>query len=977
MKTHHSLRHGGSALLILLALLLCRDAESATLKLWWDNFEDGNKTCWLINQSGATIEVDSTVANGGDYSLKVTGASAQGQYARAYSRTLPINFNQDYTVQFAFRWSSFHWDRFLIFGHIRLLLDQTWLPILYDPVGDNSFVDNQLSGDSFSSYLPANRWAWITVHCQPSIRKYWVFVDGTLIGTVNYQAGLMPASQFFLEDNGSWDNFLNAWYDDFSVWGIQKADVADFIKPGLATDPENDCVAWAHPPAVPYHGQYTYANPNHPLNEPCSPPRPNGRCMLACLEMVFDRFGDNLPPANVMPNPQEEIAAAANTNDRVNCPNGNWLGTSQSDLRRAGHFSSATTALTGTRNQCSPPDTLCPNQNGASGYTWRDLGYSVVDSIWTVLAPEDTVEPGIHPVVLEDLLASGYPIIALIDPPEDYCDSLYDDGSEGFKDDENCPPEDTLIGHAVVLMGYDNFGLQGGNTINGPAFLIHDPAVAKSQWISQAYFWNHVWTGKRFIFAAPWEAMLLWQPSVGFLCKFDGTLLVTYPGPKPLDGFYPVANAKGKLKLTCLGRQGGEALTHNLQNIAVTGDWDYSTWKLTGPAPGGFVANPVVDYTAWGTLSPAVSSRSYQNYADEIGSVGTDWRLLQGWCFGIVDPGHFGWPYGDHWWDSGGSGIHLSSPGGPTHEISVAVGNFGLDPIPAGAVCRLYYEDPTAAESAPGEYYIGEIPIPTLAPGDTMTVGPIPWTAPPANGFGEPYFSLWSEIECPGDPPESNWPLGENNYATLADFELPAHPGSPVSMHFWITNPEPTAMQMILEIEKEEAAAGWTVALDQPVGIPMTFGPLESRPAEITVTPSGGGGGGRVHVESYLYIPGGDLVRETGGITLTFQPVTSVSEVDQITRPRLVLDQNTPNPFNPVTTIGYSIPRDGRVSLQVFDVTGRLVRTLVDGHQSAGAGQVIWQGKDNNGAPVASGVYFYRLSVEGEKAETRKMVLLR
>jgi hypothetical protein len=977
MNARDPLRHGGSALLILLALLLCPDAESATLKLWWDNFEDNNTDCWNIDENVAYSEIDDSIANGGTYALKIVGATSQGEYVRAWSRTVPIDFSQDYTVQIAFRWSGFHWDRFFVFGHVRLLLDQTWLPILYDPVGNNSFEGNPLSGDAVSAYMPANRWAWITVHCRPSIRRYWVFVDGTLIGTVDYQAGLAPTSQFFFEDNGSWDNYLDAWYDDFSVWGIQKADVADFIKPGLVTDPENDCVAWAHPPAVPYHGQYTYANPNHPLNEPCSPPRPNGRCMLACLEMVFDRFGDNLPPANVMPNPQEEMAAAANTNDRVNCPTLTWRGTTQSDLRRAAHFSIATTALTGTRNPCSPPDTLCPNQNGNGGYTWRDLGYAVVDSIWTHLAPGDTVEPGIHPLELEDLLASGYPIIAMTNPPDDYCDSLYDDGSEGFKDDANCPPENTVTGHAVVIMGYDNFGLQGGNTINGPAFLIHDPGVAKSQWVQQSYFWNQVWTSKRFIFAAPWEPMFLWPPSVGFLCKLDGTLLITYPGPSPLDGFYPVANAKGKLKLMCLGRQAGEALTHNLQNIAATGDWDYSTWKLTGPSPGGLVANPVIDYTVSATLSPAVSSTSYANYADQIGGSGSDWRLLQGFCFDIIDPGHVGWPYGSRWWDSDGSGIRLFSPGGPTHEISATIGNFGLDPLPAGAVCRLYYEDPTCSESAPGEYYIGEIPIPTLAPGDTMTVGPMPWTAPPTNGFGEPHFSIWSEIECPGDPPESDWPLGENNYAVLAEFNFEAQPGVSRTMHFWITNPEPTGMEMILEVEKEADAAGWTVALDQPVGIPMTLGPFESRAAEITVTPGGGGGGGRVHVDCYLYVPGGDLVRETGGITLAFQPLTSVADTQVDRRPAHSLDQNVPNPFNPVTTIGYSIPEEGRVALRVYDVTGRLVRTLVDGHQCAGVSQAIWRGNDNNGAPVASGVYFYRLSTEGEAAQTRKMVLLR
>jgi len=984
MNQRRGWNFGTAGINALATIFFCSTAESATLKLWWDDFEDGDTRSWTLDENVASIQVDDTTANSGDYSLGVTGASVQGEYARAWSRTVPIDFNHDYTAQVAFRWSDFHWDRFFVFGHVRLLLDQTWLPILYDPVGDNSFEGNPLSSDPVSSCLPAEAWAWITVHCRPSVRKYWVFVNGTLIGTVDYQAGLQPTSQFFFEDNGSQDNYLDAWYDDFSIWGMQNPDLADFIKPGLVTDPENDAGVWAHPPAVPFHGQYTYANPNHPLNEPCSPPRPNGRCMVACLDMVFDRHGDNLPPANVMPNPQEEIAAVANTNDRVNCPNGTWLGTTLSDLRRAGHFSGATTAVTNTRNPCSPPDTLCPGQPGAAGYTWRDLGYSVVDSVWTDLAPGDTVEPGIYPRTLETLLASGYPIIALINPPEDYCDSLYDDGSEGFMDPENCPPENTVIGHAVLLMGYDNLGGQGGNTIlpPTPAFLVHDPGSARSQWIPQSYFWDRVWTSKRFVFAAPWEVMFLWPQTIGHLCKFDGTLLVTYPGPEPLDGLYPVANATGKLtKLMCLGRQGGEALSHNLANISATGDWDFSTWRLTGPALGGLVANPVVDYTARGTLSPAVSSTSTASYADQIGGAGTDTRLLVGMCFDIIDPGHFGWPYGGNWWGDGAgeSGVRLHSLGGSVDEISVAVANFGQDPVPAGTLCRIYYGDPTCSERAPGDLLAGEIPVPTLAPGDTLTIGPLLSTPPPANGFGEPRFSIWSEMDCPGDPPESDWPQGENNYAALAAFDFETEPESPVSMHFWMENPEPTAMEILLRTEKEESASGWTVGIDQPVGVPILLGPGEARAVEITVTPTADDSLGRVHVESDLYVPGGEFVRTTGGISLTVHVslLAAVENRDVAARPAFTLLQNAPNPFTPATDIRYSIPREGSVGLRVYDVGGRLVRTPVDEHRPAGWNRATWEGTDNNGHPVASGVYFYRLTLDGRSAETRKMVLLK
>jgi flagellar hook assembly protein FlgD len=92
---------------------------------------------------------------------------------------------------------------------------------------------------------------------------------------------------------------------------------------------------------------------------------------------------------------------------------------------------------------------------------------------------------------------------------------------------------------------------------------------------------------------------------------------------------------------------------------------------------------------------------------------------------------------------------------------------------------------------------------------------------------------------------------------------------------------------------------------------------------------------------------------------------------------RTVLYPNVPNPFNPVTTIRFDLAHDGHVSLQVYDVAGRLVRRLLDAKLSAAAGlEARWNGLDDAGQRVASGVYFYRL-VTADAAETRKMVLMK
>ncbi len=89
------------------------------------------------------------------------------------------------------------------------------------------------------------------------------------------------------------------------------------------------------------------------------------------------------------------------------------------------------------------------------------------------------------------------------------------------------------------------------------------------------------------------------------------------------------------------------------------------------------------------------------------------------------------------------------------------------------------------------------------------------------------------------------------------------------------------------------------------------------------------------------------------------------------------LHPNLPNPFNPITTIRYDVPAPGAdVNISVYDVTGRLVRELVKEHRGAGEWSVQWNGDNDRGQGVASGVYFYRMRA-GEFDRTAKMVLLK
>jgi hypothetical protein len=105
--------------------------------------------------------------------------------------------------------------------------------------------------------------------------------------------------------------------------------------------------------------------------------------------------------------------------------------------------------------------------------------------------------------------------------------------------------------------------------------------------------------------------------------------------------------------------------------------------------------------------------------------------------------------------------------------------------------------------------------------------------------------------------------------------------------------------------------------------------------------------------------------------------VTGASAVGDAAPPaRVVLHGAVPNPFNPRTTIRFALPAEQHVRLDVHSVDGRLVRRLLDGRMTVGAHDITWDGRDEDGREVASGVYFHRL-VSGSEVRTGKMILAR
>jgi hypothetical protein len=107
-----------------------------------------------------------------------------------------------------------------------------------------------------------------------------------------------------------------------------------------------------------------------------------------------------------------------------------------------------------------------------------------------------------------------------------------------------------------------------------------------------------------------------------------------------------------------------------------------------------------------------------------------------------------------------------------------------------------------------------------------------------------------------------------------------------------------------------------------------------------------------------------------------FNPANVLFVKDEFVPSRFSLDQNFPNPFNPATTIRFSIPKEARVTLTIYDVLGREVATIVDQKVPAGQYSYRWEGRNARGSFAASGVYFYRI-IAGDFVEAKKMMLLK
>jgi hypothetical protein len=260
--------------------------------------------------------------------------------------------------------------------------------------------------------------------------------------------------------------------------------------------------------------------------------------------------------------------------------------------------------------------------------------------------------------------------------------------------------------------------------------------------------------------------------------------------------------------------------------------------------------------------------------------------------------------------------------------------------------------DSVAADSVAIRHYVNHaLEYETLYVLDTLTQGEV--------FIGERYAPK-------GDPPLRNYFDGSMDNLVLHDYALTTEEFMPApgTVDFDAeprSGTAPLVVSFINGSPSDITAWSWNFGDGQTSALKDPFHTYNN-PGSYSVILIGTGAAGADTLERADYITATSTIAvdsKWGDVPQTFE-----------------LAQNHPNPFNPETLIRYQLPRGSSMSLRIYDIAGRPVKTIAAGYRSPGYHNVLWDGRDDMGNEAASGIYFYSLDA-GEFRETRRMVLLR
>lgn len=208
-----------------------------------------------------------------------------------------------------------------------------------------------------------------------------------------------------------------------------------------------------------------------------------------------------------------------------------------------------------------------------------------------------------------------------------------------------------------------------------------------------------------------------------------------------------------------------------------------------------------------------------------------------------------------------------------------------------------------------------------------------------------------------------------------------------------------TYSEVLDDFAGEEIQGIWKIWIEdsygdgghQATGITITYFIVEEGEPWLTVTPETGtlepAGSETINVSAdassleageyfaIITIHSNDEDEEFIEIPVTFT-VEGTGNNNDVPQALDSISANYPNPFNPVTKIDYNLTKKGEIEISIYNVKGQMIKTLVKGVQEAGKHSVVWQGKDNSGKEVSSGIYFYKFKTE-DIHQTRKMILMK
>ncbi|MBP6876275.1 MAG: S8 family serine peptidase [Candidatus Eisenbacteria bacterium] len=388
------------------------------------------------------------------------------------------------------------------------------------------------------------------------------------------------------------------------------------------------------------------------------------------------------------------------------------------------------------------------------------------------------------------------------------------------------------------------------------------------------------------------------------------------------------------------------------------------------------------------TLTPAEVKEILLDTATDWGPAGWDTAFGYGYANAYeavwrsiprADPEICSWPRPEDFWTGPHIAISPITEMNMDYEATITVsntGDFGAEP---GSVTLLYGE-PTSCLHAPDTEFlgVGTLPFPALAPGDSAAIGPFVFHSPAnGNSFGQAYWSFLAMVNSSQDPLRSGWPEEDNNVACRNNWLVHNQAGEAREIHFWLRNPLSEPAHAKLVVDRDRVPYGWIVTTSPPEGGIVTLAPLSVIPATLVITPSNEEPG-VIEVAEQLFTVRNRFLRVTGGLTVTMDAQGSLAPDEELAPlpARLCLAQNRPNPFGAATVLHFGLPSAGKVALQVYDVQGARVRRLLEGVLPAGYHDLLWDGRDQTGAPVGSGVYFCVLKA-GDAREVRRMMVLR